>query len=149
MSREPKFPLSLPNGRRAHGIVSAGHPDERALRDAASLGFRTIINLQLEAENGVATERSLADELGLTYVSIPIAGAAGITADAATALHRALEAATEPVIVHCAGGNRVGALMALRAFIHQGSSAEDAIAVGKATGLRGLEGVVAAKLAQL
>ncbi len=145
-SETNNVPLLLPNARSAHGIVSGGHPDERALRDAAEKGFKTIVNLQRETEEGVLAERSLASALGLAYLSIPVAGASGINSDNAAALDQALAKAVHPVIVHCAGGNRVGALMALRAFNHQGLSATDALAVGKDTGLRGLETVVKALL---
>ena len=47
--------------------------------------------------------------------------------------------------MHCASGNRVGALMALRAS-QNGASAEEAMAAGKAAGLTRLEPVVAKRL---
>jgi len=136
----------FPNELKAHGILSGGRPNEENLRNAAAAGYKTIINLQMEHEDGVAREREILSELGLTYVAIPVAGGAGITAENAAILHRELEKADQPVIVHCAGGNRVGALMALRAFHHQGLGAKEALKVGKETGLRGLEATVIERL---
>ncbi len=143
-----KSKVLFPNELKAHGILSGGRPSEENLRDAAAAGYKTIINLQMEHEEGVAREREILSELGLTYVAIPVAGAAGITVENAAILHRELEKANEPVIVHCAGGNRVGALMALRAFHYQGLRANEALKVGKETGLRGLEPMVIEHLNQ-
>ncbi|MFC5577936.1 hypothetical protein ACFPOA_07935 [Lysobacter niabensis] len=53
-----------------------------------------------------------------------------------------LREAKRPVLVHCASGNRVGAIVALRAAWMEGRSTEDAIAIGKTWGLKGLEGEV-------
>ena len=44
--------------------------------------------------------------------------------------------------MHCASGNRVGALMAISSVELDGATVEDAIAVGKAWGLTRLEGRV-------
>ena len=46
------------------------------------------------------------------------------------------------VLMHCGSGNRVGAMMALRARWVQGRSAEEALAIGRSSGLKGLEGDV-------
>ena len=51
-----------------------------------------------------------------------------------------------PVIIHCASGNRVGALLALRANLIQGKSASEALAFGKAAGLTTLEDAVKQRL---
>lgn len=45
----------------------------------------------------------------------------------------------QAVLTHCAGGNRVGALVALQAAWHQGLPPEQAIALGQRAGLAGLE----------
>ena len=52
-----------------------------------------------------------------------------------------------PSLVHCAGSNRVGALIALRAGWIKGKSTDEAIAIGKQWGLASLEPVVREKLA--
>ena len=54
----------------------------------------------------------------------------------------------EGVLLHCASGNRIGALMALIAF-KNGKSVDEAMAAGREAGLRGLAPVVQAKLASL
>ena len=60
-------------------------------------------------------------------------------------LWQALQGAPGKVLVHCSTGNRAGALMALAAHA-QGLPAADALALGKAAGLTGLEPAVRGKL---
>jgi protein tyrosine phosphatase (PTP) superfamily phosphohydrolase (DUF442 family) len=56
------------------------------------------------------------------------------------------DSAKEDVLVHCASGNRVGAMLALRARWIEGKSAEEALAIGKAAGMTGMTDAVKAKL---
>jgi len=49
------------------------------------------------------------------------------------------------VLVHCGSGNRVGALLALRASL-DGADDEKALALGREGGLSSLEGVVRERL---
>ncbi len=46
-----------------------------------------------------------------------------------------------PVLLHCASGNRVGALLALRARMH-GASPEEALELGNEAGLSSLRSTV-------
>ena len=52
------------------------------------------------------------------------------------------QAEGERTLLHCASGNRVGALMALRAAWLHGASDEEALAIGRAHGLASLRGQV-------
>ena len=71
----------------------------------------------------------------MDYVALPIRGAEGLTEDNARAFSTALEAAERPLLVHCASGNRVGALFALKAFYVDGVDPDEAMAIGESTGL--------------
>jgi uncharacterized protein (TIGR01244 family) len=85
-------------------------------------------------------EKSLVEKAGMKYHSLPIAGVAGLTRDNVATFDRLLAESQEgKVLLHCASGNRVGAMMALRARWVQGKSAEEALAIGKGAGLKGLE----------
>lgn len=138
----------LPNGKEAfEGVLVGGQPTAEQLAAARDAGYRTVINLRPFAEPGAAAEPGLVAELGLDYVLIPVAGAAGLTEANARRLDDALAAAEYPVIVHCASGNRVGGLFALRAFYLEGKSAEEALELGRDTGLTRLEPAVREKLA--
>ena len=124
------------------GVLTGGQPtDEQfaALRDA---GYATVINLRQPDERGSRGEAEKVGELGMTYVSIPVDGKAGLNEENAAALAEALEAAEYPVLLHCGSGNRVGALLAVKAFQLDGASAEEALELGLAGGVTRLEPVV-------
>ena len=94
-----------------------------------------MINLRTAGEEVAFNEAELVESLGMRYYSIPIAGGAGINADNASALSRILsDIEGEPVIVHCATGNRVGGLMAFTALA-DGASIDEAMAEGERWGM--------------
>ena len=135
MSNYPIPGLRMPRP----GVLTSGQPDPSAWPRLAADGVQAVINLRPDAElegRDVAAEVAAS---GLRYTQIPVAGAGDITMDKATALWRAMQAVDGPVLVHCASGNRVGALMALAAVAHDGVAPEDALALGRAAGLTGLE----------
>ncbi|TXD41145.1 hypothetical protein TR80_018095 [Xanthomonas campestris] len=76
----------------------------------------------------------------LRYTTLPIVGPDAVTAENAARLAHAIQQARThgDVLVHCASGNRVGALIALERGRH-GDSPAQAIALGRAAGLTTLE----------
>ncbi len=128
------------NGRvPLDGVLTGGQPTDEQLVALRSAGFTTVINLRQPGERGTQGEAERVAELGMRYVAIPVAGAEGLTEDNARALAAALEEAERPVLVHCGSGNRVGALLALKAFWVDGAGADEALAAGTAAGLTRLE----------
>ncbi|MDP6944642.1 MAG: DUF3365 domain-containing protein [Myxococcota bacterium] len=121
-------------------LVVGGQPTPEALAEMAKAGLKTVVNLKTPGEM-TFDEAAEAERLGLTYVAIPMAGKAGLNAANVERLHGLLEAG-DTTLVHCQGGNRVGALFALHAQRYEGASVEDAMAVGLAHGMTGLEGPV-------
>lgn len=128
------------------GVTSGGQPTDNELRQAAELGYKTVVNLRTDGEEIPFDEPALVEELGMEYVRLPIAGAEGITSENAAALAAILNDAERPILLHCGSGNRVGALFALDAYDRLGKDAEAALQVGLDAGLTGLEPVVREKL---
>lgn len=123
--------------------ISGGQPTAEQLRAAADAGVRHVIDLRPESEDAGFDEPALLQSLDVAYRRVPVAGAAGLTPQAVKALDQALDqAGDEPTMIHCASGNRVGAMMALRAHWLHGASAEDALKIGRDYGLTGMEPVV-------
>lgn len=127
------------------GLYAGGQPDETQLRALATQGVTTVIDLRGADEPRGYAEADLARSLGLHYISLPVTGAQDITPGKAQALQNALDAARGPVLLHCASGNRVGALLALSAHA-RGANDNEALAEGRAAGLGSLEPVVRAQL---
>ena len=85
-------------------------------------------------------------DAGLAYVHIPVDGPEALTRGAAYALHQVLLTSPPTVLVHCASGNRAGALIALADAWFGSRNAESALALGRDAGLSALEPTVRALL---
>lgn len=127
------------------GLYTAGQPAADQWRGIAETGVTTVINLRPDAELEGRDVRAEVDAAGMRYIQLPVAGAQDITGANADALAQALKEADGPVLVHCASGNRVGALLALGAA-RSGTPVEEAIAFGKSAGLGSAETVVRQRL---
>lgn len=134
--------VALPNARIPEsGMLTGGQPTAAQLEQAAAAGFRTVINLRADGEDGeLAGEAAIVADLGMRYVRIPMSGPADLTEANARLLAETLDAeGAGPILFHCASGNRVGALLALKAAVVDGVPAEQALALGKTAGLTRLE----------
>ena len=128
------------------GVVSAGRLAPEDIARVREAGIRHVIDLRPDAETPDFDEAAAVDAAGLAYDNLPVAGAADLTPATVQAFDALLRDAGRPVLVHCASGNRVGALAALRAAWVDGVPADEAIAIGKAWGLTGLEPAVRERL---
>ncbi|MGV6493517.1 beta-lactamase hydrolase domain-containing protein [Stenotrophomonas rhizophila] len=137
----------LPFAQPRPQLYSAGQPSAAQLHQAADAGVRTVIDLRQPEEDRGFDETAAAERLGLRYVRIPVAGAAGLTEANARALHAALENSQGPVLVHCASGNRAGALLALLQA-RQGASLDQALEFGRKAGMTSLEAPTRARIEQ-
>lgn len=119
-------------------LLSGGQPTPEALRALREAGCGVLVNLRPREEFDDAEQAALARELGLEYVRIPIAGPQDLNAEAVELLERVLCKCGEShaVLVHCASGNRVGALLALHANHRRGMDPEQALAYGERSGLQ-------------
>ena len=116
-------------------VMSSGQPTEEQLRVMAGAGVRHIINLRTPEEETDFEERAVVESLGMSYHSIPVAAAGGITSANARSLQDILdEIGGEPTLVHCASGNRVGGLFAVSAF-DSGAGLDSAMAEGARWGM--------------
>lgn len=131
-----------------HRVVSGG----LAARDVPLLAqgeVREVINLRQPGETPDFNEGAAVGAAGIAYHDLPIGGAADLTRANVEEFDRLLGTAGDQLtLVHCASGNRVGAMVALRAGWLEGKAASDAIAEGRRWGLKGLEPEVRARLQQ-
>ncbi|HEY1075594.1 MAG TPA: sulfur transferase domain-containing protein [Fontimonas sp.] len=135
--------LNIPNFLTPSTDISTGGRAQPAdLQQAQAQGVQTVINLCPISEDPGFDEAALVASLGMEYVNIAIASAADLTPAKARELSAALAARRGPALVHCASGNRVGALFALKAHHVDGVAAEQAIEIGRAHGLKAMEPAV-------
>lgn len=137
----PPAATSVPLLQPLPGLYTAGQPAASDWRAIKARGVRTVINLRPPGELKGRDEAAEVRAAGLRYVEIPVSGAEGINPDNARALHEALAPAHGGgVLVHCASGNRVGALLGLEQRDFDGVAAQRALQIGKSGGVTGLEG---------
>ena len=128
------------------GITAAGQPDEKTLKVFAGSGYVAVIDMRgPDEERGMDDEPAMVESLGLKYVAFPLASNEDISFANARELDTLLAKFDGPVLVHCASGNRIGAILALRESLNGASDAE-ALAYGKRAGLTRLEPLVRERL---
>lgn len=129
------------------GITTGGQPDQTALRELADAGYVAVVDLRGTNEDRGFDEQAAVEELGMTYLPLPVAGASDVTYENAEALDKILGELDGPVLLHCASGNRVGALLSLRHRMN-GGSREEALELGDSAGLSSLRPTVEQKLSE-
>lgn len=127
--------------------VSTGQPDEALLDAARAAGFVAVIDLRGADESRGIDESAEVEARGMRYLALPLSTPEDATYDAARAFAARLAAIDGPVLLHCASGNRVGALFALAAR-DEGASADEALALGERAGLTRWRSEVVEKLGE-
>jgi len=112
------------------GTISTG-----GIKELAEKGFSTIIDLRTENE-GTAEEKNNVESAGMSYINIPVTGA-GINHKQLAVFTKAIESAQAPILVHCASGNRVGALWTTYR-LSKGISSKIAFEEGRTAGMKPL-----------
>jgi protein tyrosine phosphatase (PTP) superfamily phosphohydrolase (DUF442 family) len=124
-------------------LLTAGQLTEAQLDGLAEAGFENFISLRLADEDGAGWEEAHAASQSVSFTRLPVAGTDGLTLENVQELDRLLDSAGDaPTVLYCGSSNRVGALLALRAFWLDGASAEDALELGRAGGMTRLEPAV-------
>lgn len=136
----------LRNGKMPFdGVLVGGQPTPDQIRALASLGYGTVVNLRTPQEKD-QTDPALVESLGMSYVSLPIGDPTTLNEQNAFELAEILDNTDAPVVVHCASGNRVGGLFALKAFYVDGNTPEEALAIGRDAGMTRTDSIVRQRL---
>lgn len=107
-SAQPEFNNLYHDGE----FYFAGQPTQAGLQRMQDEGVTTIINLRLDnemAERVSFDEPALVEELGMTYVSLPMSTGT-YSMENVDALAEALSGVKGKVLLHCGSSNRVGVL---------------------------------------
>ena len=129
---EMRSPIKNYN-RATPTMATSGTIDTGGVNELAEKGFATIIDLRTENE-GTAEEKKSVESAGMRYINIPVTGA-GINHEQLVAFTRIIEKAQTPVLVHCASGNRVGALWTTYR-LSKGINSEIAFEEGRTAGMK-------------
>ena len=99
-------------------------------------GFVSVINLRQAQENGadIPGSRAAAEAAGLKYIHIPVDGRSPDAASVDAFLAAVTDKKNQPMYVHCASANRVGALWMVKRMLVDGwdetKAGQEAAAIG-------------------
>ncbi|GAA6203761.1 MULTISPECIES: hypothetical protein [Thalassotalea] len=119
-------------------LIVGGQPTIEDLLLLDRIGVKHVVNLRGENEVNHFDEWNVLREMESDYHAIPLTNIHSFTKDAAERLDNILSF-NKPTLIHCATGNRVGALITLHAFWCEGVSAQQALERGIQAGLTQLK----------
>ena len=137
-SVEPATCGSIKQLHTVGDIYLAGQPSKEDFALLKERGVKTIINLRLPQEmNRLGfDEKTVVEELGMTYAYLPWSGADQLTDERLDAMRQLLRESERPLMLHCASSNRVGAGWLAYRVLDEGVPAEQAVAEAKTIGMR-------------
>ena len=130
----------LPNaGCPLPGIATAGQPNEAQLAALAAAGYRVVLDLRAPEEPRGFDEAAAVRRTGMEYIALPVT--LERLDDSVFEQFRTLlrEPGRQPMLVHCASANRVGALLLPYLILDEKRPPEDAMEIAMRVGLRSPE----------
>ena len=95
-------------------LATAGQPTEAQFAELCQAGFKVIMNLALPtSDNALPDERSVVQDQGMMYVSIPVVWDQPLLSDFARFQQVMADHSEDKVFVHCAANMRVSAFVYL------------------------------------
>ena len=103
-------------------VMCGGATSPEAFPELKKQGFVSIINLRRESEAGadIPGATAAASAAGLKYLHIPVDGSNPQPASADAFLAAITDRSNQPVYIHCASANRVGAMWLIKRMVVDG-----------------------------
>jgi protein tyrosine phosphatase (PTP) superfamily phosphohydrolase (DUF442 family) len=100
-------------------VACGGATTPEAVPELKKMGFASIINLRLPSEAGanVEGEAAAAKTAGINFFNIPFSGASPDPAVADKFIATITAKGNEPAYIHCAAGNRAGAMWMIKRLV--------------------------------
>ena len=113
---KPTVPGAANFARLETTVACGGATTPEAVPEIKKMGFASIINLRLPTEAGanVDGEAAAAKTAGIKFYSIPFSGQSPDPAVADKFLATITAPGNEPAYIHCAAGNRAGAMWMIK-----------------------------------
>lgn len=126
---------SASNVTHVRHLWFSGQPDKQGFEVAKTNGVRVVINLREHSELDF-DEQAIVESLGLTYYNVPIPTAGPFPPQALDRIEELVRThADGQILLHCLSSNRVGGWLATHFVRKHGMSVDDALAIGKKTGI--------------
>ena len=137
-AQEKQTRPGISNYTKVDAVVACGGATDTAALDGLKAdGFKSVINLRVATEAGanVPENEAKAKAIGLNYFHLPLAGASPDPAIVDKFLGVIANKANQPVFIHCASANRVGAVWLVKRVLQDGWPVDKATTEAKAIGL--------------
>lgn len=118
------------------GVLFGGQPTEDQLKAMAADGLSFVLDLRAEGENRGFDEPAALQSLDVPYLNLPVDAERLEQPETFERFIEAMDKVDGPVLVHCASGNRVGALYYAYLVAGKGVDREEARTRAKDNGLR-------------
>src|SRR3954468_16216889 len=118
-------------------VACGGATPPEAVPELKKMGYKSIINLRLPTEPGanIDGEAAAAKAAGINFFSIPFSGQSPDPAVADKFLATITAPGNEPAYIHCAAGNRAGAMWMIKRLAVDHWDSERAFTEASALGL--------------
>ena len=121
-------------------LVTGGQPSADALEALAQAGIQDVYDLRGAGEARDFDEPAVARSMNLDYMSIPVTPADFSDAKFTAFRHHLIaHGPGNPMFIHCASGNRVGAALLPWLVLDEGLSEDAALKVARTVGLQNPE----------
>ena len=119
-------------------VACAGATAPEAVAELKRRGFVSVINFRTEGEQGAMLEEEAAavNEAAMKYFHIPFRGSEPTAEVAEHFLDVVADPVNQPVFIHCASANRVGAMWLIKRVKLDGWDVDRATAEAEAIGMR-------------
>jgi uncharacterized protein (TIGR01244 family) len=128
----------MTNFKRLESTVAcAGATTPESMRAVKEMGFASVVNLREASEPSanVEAESAAARAAGLRYVHLPLNRESPDPAVADRFLIAARDLSNQPMLIHCASGNRAAAMWLIKRAVIDGWSIDRATAEAEKLGL--------------
>ncbi len=110
-------------------LATSGQPTIKQFPKIKAAGYQVVINLApSDSSNAVSAERSILENLGLTYIHIPVSWEQPTVQDFNLFVQALQKYQKQAVYVHCAANKRVSAFIYLYCRIYEKKNTAAALA---------------------
>lgn len=134
---KPTVPGAMNFAKLETTVACGGATTPEAVPELKKMGYASIINLRLPTEAGanVEGEAAAAKAAGINFFSIPFSGQKPDPSVADKFLEAITTKGNEPAYIHCAAGNRAGAMWMIKRLVVDKWDTEKAFTEATALGL--------------
>ncbi|HMB81351.1 MAG TPA: sulfur transferase domain-containing protein [Vicinamibacterales bacterium] len=134
---KPAVPGAMNFAKLETTVACGGATTPEAVPELKKMGFASIINLRLPSEPGanVEGEAAAAKTAGINFYNIPFSGQSPDPKVADQFLATVTDKKNEPAYIHCAAGNRAGAMWMIKRLVVDHWDTDKAFTEATALGL--------------